>query len=101
LNVYLWTLLAEWVEAHCDDETRNRVVLNEGPASIIQAISGSTAAILELWQECIEGVLELLLWRDEEVKWCKVESEVVFGVLTAILLWVLIIILWGSVGSHI
>jgi hypothetical protein len=30
-----------------------------------------------------------------------VESEVVFGVLTAILLWVLIIILWGSVGSHI
>lgn len=101
LNVYLWTLLAEWVEAHCDDETRNRVVLNEGPASIIQAISGSTAAILELWEECIEGVLELLLWRDEEVKWCNVESRVVFGVLTVILLWVLIIILWGNVGSHI
>lgn len=99
-NVYLWTLLAEWVEACCDDATRHRVLQEGGPICVTKADSGSSAAVLDFWRDCVEDVLALLVRRDEEVRWCKVESGVMFCVLTMLFLWVLIIILWGNVGSH-
>jgi hypothetical protein len=100
LNVYLWTLLAEWVEAYCDDATRNQVLEQGGPDCVTKANFGAPAAVLKFWRECVEDTLELLVWRDEEVRWCRVQSGVVLGILTILFLWVLLITFCGNIGSH-
>jgi hypothetical protein len=66
-----------------------------------KASFGASAAVLEFWNECIEDVLGLLVWRDEEVMWSMVESGVVFGIMTLLFLWVLAVMLRGNVGSHV
>jgi hypothetical protein len=89
LDVYVWTLLSEWVQAHCDDETRDWVLQENGPTCVSNANFGAPAAVLELWYECVEDVVGVLIWRDEEVRWRRAESGVVFCILLVMFFWVI------------
>ncbi|KAH6883379.1 hypothetical protein BKA58DRAFT_375003 [Alternaria rosae] len=86
LDVYVWTLLDEWVTKYCDRETQRLVLENNGPMCILDATFGAPAAVLGLWYECVEDVLGVLIWRDEEVRWRRLEGVIGFCVLLVIFL---------------
>jgi hypothetical protein len=101
LDVYVWTLLWEWVELYCDEETQSWVLQDGGPMCVLNADFGAPAAVLELWDECIENIVGILVWRDEEVRWRRVESVVVLCFLVVMFLLVVVLGLWGDLVSHI
>lgn len=101
LDVYVWTLLDEWVTKYCDRETQRLVLENNGPMCILDATVGAPAAVLELWYECVEYVIGVLIWRDEEVRWRRLEGVIGFCVLLVIFFLFVNIVLWGGLVSHI
>jgi hypothetical protein len=57
LDVYLWTLLSEWVQTYCDDATRDHVLQEGGPNCMANANFGASAAVLEFWEDCIKEIV--------------------------------------------
>jgi hypothetical protein len=70
LDAYLWTTLRDWVEDHCDDATGDRILTCIGTDCFrrAEAVGGAPAAVLALWRECMQDVLQMLVLRDEEAK---------------------------------
>jgi len=101
LDVYVWTLLDEWVMKYCDRETQRLVLKDNGPFCILNATFGAPAAVLELWYECVEDVVGVLIWRDEEVRWRRLEGVIGFCVVLIILFLLISVLLWASLESHI
>jgi hypothetical protein len=70
LKVYAWTGFAEWLNKYCDVRTVKKVHAQTGrDSSIMEATDfGVPGAVSRLWLECLDDVVGVLVWRDEEVK---------------------------------
>ena len=101
LDVYVWTLLDEWVMKYCDRETQRLMLKHNGPECIFHATFGAPAAVLELWYECVENIVGVLIWRDEEVRWRRLEGVIGFCVVLIMFFLLVSILLWGGLVSHI
>jgi hypothetical protein len=101
LGVYLWTLLSEWVQTYCDDATQNHVLQEDGPNCVVNADFGASAAVLEFWENRIDDIVGVLVWRDEEVRWRRMECGILLCVLVLMFVWVAGAALFTDVGSHV
>jgi hypothetical protein len=81
LKVYAWTGFAEWLNKYCDVRTVKKLHAQKGrDSSIMEAADfGVPGAVSRLWLECLDDVVGVLVWRDEEVKrqkTCKIAVAV-------------------------
>jgi hypothetical protein len=76
LNVYMWTMLQEWVEAYCDNATVAETYARH-PCEIAQVkASAAPGEVSKVWEQCVDEVVGLLVWRDEEVKQARIDRIV-------------------------
>lgn len=70
LDVYLWTMVIDWVKWHHDSSEWTPLLGVNGPKCVEYVDFGAPAVILSIWRELTKVLVESLVWRDEEVKNC-------------------------------
>ncbi|RAR02570.1 hypothetical protein DDE82_005658 [Stemphylium lycopersici] len=90
LDVYVWTMLRDWVEQNCDYETLEYIMNRHGPNCIETADAGAPAAVLGFWQDCVDQVVAVLVRRDEQVREEMVATSVALVLVMVALAWIIL-----------
>ena len=82
LKLYAWTGFLDWIAEYCDIRTEEMVYHRMVHESDIMETAdfGLPGAVSKIWQGCLNDVVGVLVWRDEEVKKSKADGKIVcFG----------------------
>jgi hypothetical protein len=79
LHVYAATGLKEWIEINSDDSNKDLLLRVVGepfhdPGKVMETVDfGRAGEVSKLWREWSHDVVGLLMWRNEEVRRCKID----------------------------
>jgi hypothetical protein len=90
LNVYLWTMLQDWVEEYCDKRTQRRLSIDDAREYAEYANFGAPGAVARLWKECMEDVVGLTMWRHEQAQQFEAGRVVLLVVFGCAISWLLL-----------
>jgi hypothetical protein len=92
LDVYLRTMLRDWVDMYYCGRDEDRVLQHRAAARLQYATFGAPSAVLAFWRECVEDVVGRIVWRDEEVRRVKMESMAYMALLGLAVVWFVVVL---------
>jgi hypothetical protein len=75
LKMYLSTGLIEWIQRHSNMWEQDEIFDNvHDPRMVLEGADfGLAGAVSKLWTECLDDVVQLLIWHNAEVRRRKVD----------------------------
>ncbi|KAJ4364112.1 hypothetical protein N0V83_009567 [Neocucurbitaria cava] len=84
LDVYAWTMLDKWVDDYCNPAIAR--ALSGVDMRLFSEIpwSGAPRAVLEIWNDCADDVVGMMVWRDHEVRQFEADQRVMASSMLAL-----------------
>ena len=73
LDVYVWTMLDNWIRRHCDEDMVE-IINSLDMREYRQITYEAPGAVSKMWQTCLDEVVGLIVWQDEGLRRFKAEE---------------------------